>query len=87
MIRMQKLVSTMSITEINEEGNTLTLKETDISGLKELIGYSICDVTDTENERHRRGFMFVLQKEIPGGGYTYRDLLFSGKRKFISDEY
>jgi len=84
---MQKLVNVNSVVEVSEEGNGLELNETGTSKLKELIGYSICDVTDTENERHRRGFMFVLRKGISGGGYTYRDLLFSGKRRFISDEY
>ena len=84
---MQRVVNVNSVVTVTEEGRSITLKEAGMTDLRSIVDYTVSDIIHTEDERKRQGIVFILRREISGGGYTYRNLLFSGKRKFLSDEY
>jgi hypothetical protein len=71
-----------------EEINLILHQVTNTEQLNELNNYQIEHMIETEGESGRKGTNIVLKRELPCGGYMYRDFLISGDgNKYISDEY
>ena len=72
----------------NEESERKLYEVFGADGLKELVGYAICQTIETSDQNDAEGCLIVFQKELPGGGYTYKDLLLSANGdRFMSNDY
>lgn len=74
---------------ITEDERGLTLHQvTSREQLNQLNNFQIEYNTETSDNDDRKGTDFLLKREVPGGGYMYRNLLISaGGGMYLSDEY
>ncbi len=60
----------------------------DISELTQLNGYQIANIVENIGNDGRKSTIMILKRELPEGGFGYRDLMLcSSENQFISDEY